>query len=79
MAGSLHKSYVNEVNLSGKTYPKMLLASLTFYTILKEFRSFNAESLGSIDQRAAKLPAIKPQCLIFHLNVTALSVKNNQI
>ena len=59
MAGSLHKSYVNEVNLSGKTYPKMLLASLTFYTILKGFRPFNAKNVGSVGQKAAKLPAIK--------------------
>ena len=38
---------------------KMLLASWTFYTILKGFRSFNAENLASVGQRAAKLPAIK--------------------
>ena len=37
----------------------MLLASWTFYTILKGFRSFNAENVGSVGQRAAKLPAIK--------------------
>ena len=37
----------------------MLLASWTFYTILKGFRSFNAENVGSLGQRAANLPAIK--------------------
>ena len=37
----------------------MLLASWTFYTILKGFRSFNAENVGSVGQRAANLPAIK--------------------
>ena len=37
----------------------MLLASLAFYTILKGFRSFNAENLGSVGQRASKLPAVK--------------------
>ena len=37
----------------------MPLASWTFYTILKGFRSFNAENVGSVGQRAAKLPAIK--------------------
>ena len=38
---------------------KMLLAFWTFYTILNGFRSFNAKNLGSVGQRAAKLPAIK--------------------
>jgi len=38
---------------------KLLLASWTFYSFLKEFRSFNAENLGSLGQRAAKWPAIK--------------------
>ena len=37
----------------------MLLASWTFSTILKGFRSFNAKSLVSVGQRAAKLLAIK--------------------
>ena len=37
----------------------MLQAFWTFYTILKGFRSFNAENMGSVGQRAAKLPAIK--------------------
>ena len=36
-----------------------MLASWTFGTVLKRFRSFNAENLRSADQRAAKLPAIK--------------------
>ena len=38
---------------------KLLLASWTFYSFLKGFRSFNAENLKSAGQRAAKLPAIK--------------------
>ena len=38
---------------------KLLLASWTFHSFLKRFRSFNAENLGSVDQRAAKWPAIK--------------------
>ena len=37
----------------------MLLASLTFDTVLKGFRSFNAENLGSLGQMATKLPALK--------------------
>ena len=37
----------------------MLLASWTFYTILKGFRSFIAENLESVGQRAAKLLTIK--------------------
>ena len=37
----------------------MLLASWTFDTVSKGFRSFNAENLGSVGQRAAKLQAIK--------------------
>ena len=32
----------------------MLLASQTFDTVLKRFRSFNAKNLGSAGQRAAK-------------------------
>ena len=38
---------------------KMLLASWNFYIVLKGFRSFNAENLKYVGQRAAKLPAIK--------------------
>ena len=37
----------------------MQLASWTSYIVLKGFRSFNAENLGSVGQRAAKLQAIK--------------------
>ena len=37
----------------------MLLASWAVYIILKGFRSFNAENVGSVGQRAANLPAIK--------------------
>ena len=32
---------------------------LNFYTVLKMFRSFNAENLRSVGQRAAKLLAVK--------------------
>ena len=38
---------------------KLLLASWTFYSFLKGFRSFIAENLGSVGQRALKLPAVK--------------------
>lgn len=38
---------------------KMLLASWTFDTVYKGFRSFNAKNLGSVDQRTAKLPVTK--------------------
>ena len=37
----------------------MLPASCTFDIIEKGFRSLNAENFGSVDQRAAKLLAIK--------------------
>ena len=37
---------------------KMLPISWTFDTFFKRFRSFNAENLGSVGQRAAKLPAV---------------------
>ena len=37
----------------------MLLASWNFDTVFKRFRSFNAENLGSVDHRAAKLPTVK--------------------
>ena len=37
----------------------MLLASWNFDTVLKRFRFFNAESLGSVSQRASKLLAVK--------------------
>jgi len=33
--------------------------TLTFETVLKGFRSFNAKNLGSVGQRAAKLLAVK--------------------
>jgi len=38
---------------------KMLLASWTFDTVLKGFRSLNAEELKPAGQRTAKLSAIK--------------------
>ena len=37
----------------------MLLASWTLDKISKWVRSFNAENLGSVDQRAAKIPSVK--------------------
>ena len=37
----------------------MLQAFWTFYTILKGLTSFNDKNVGSVGQRAAKLPAIK--------------------
>ena len=37
----------------------MLLASWACNSVEKRLRSFNAENLGFVDQRAAKLPAIK--------------------
>ena len=52
----LNKPYVNEVTLTGQI---PLLASWTFDTVLKGFRSFNAENLGPLGQRATKLPALK--------------------
>ena len=42
-----------------KTILKILLASWTFDTVWKGFRSFNAENLMSVDWRIAKLLAIK--------------------
>ena len=38
---------------------KILLASWFLVCFFKRFRSFSAENLGSVGQRAAKLPAIK--------------------
>ena len=38
---------------------KMLRSSWNFDTVFKKIRSFDAENLGSVGQRAAKLPAIK--------------------
>ena len=40
-----------------KTHPSASL--LNFYTVLKRFRSFNAENFWALGQRAAKLLAIK--------------------
>ena len=37
----------------------MLLASWTFDTVEKKIRFLSTENLGSVDQSAAKLPAIK--------------------
>ena len=38
---------------------KMLLSSWNFETVFKKIRSFDAENLGSVGQRAAKLLAVK--------------------
>ena len=38
---------------------KILPASCFFLYLFKRFRSFNAEKIGSVDQRAAKLLALK--------------------
>ena len=51
-----------------KTILKIMLASWTFDTVWTGFRSFNAENLGSLDQRVAKLLAIKLcACTLFSL------------
>ena len=42
-----------------KTTLKIMLACWFLMCFLKRFRSFDAENLGSVGQRAAKLPAIK--------------------
>ena len=44
---------------SGKINFKMLQASQFLVCFFKRYRSFNAENLGSVGQRGAKLPAIK--------------------
>ena len=44
---------------------KMLLASWNFYIVLKGFRSFNAKNLNYSGQRAAKLPTIKLDLMIW--------------
>ena len=47
---------------------KILLASWTFCTVYKGFRSFNSENFGSVVQRVAKLLAIKLcACTLFGL------------
>ena len=38
---------------------RMLLVSCNFIASLKEFTSCNAKNLGSVDQRASKLLAVK--------------------
>ena len=43
----------------GKNPLKMLLVSWFLVRFFKRFRSFIAENLGSVDQRATKWPAIK--------------------
>ena len=42
-----------------KSILKTQLASWNLFRVLKGFRSFNAENLGSVGQRAEKLPAVK--------------------
>ena len=45
-----------------------MLASWTFDTVYKRYRSFNAKNLRSVDQRVAKLLAIKlSACTLFSL------------
>ena len=50
----------NEVTLTGKILPLKCCYSLEISTqFFKKIRSFDAENLGSVGQRTAKLPAIK--------------------
>ena len=57
MAPLLNKYYWKESFFDGaKPTLKILLASWAFYITLKGFWTFNAKNLGSVDQRAAKLP-----------------------
>ena len=44
----LNKPYVNEVTLTGQNPPLNASGLLTFDTILKGFRSFNAKDLESV-------------------------------
>ena len=53
----------------------MLLASWFFVYFFKRFRSFNAENLGSVDQRAAKLPAVKVGGLKNKVAASAITAK----
>jgi len=56
----LNKPYVNEVTLTGQNPPlKKMLASWSFYTVFETCLSFMLKNLGSVGQRAAKLPSIK--------------------
>ena len=43
----------------GKTHPWIAASVLIFSVLLKRFRSLNAENLGSVGQRAAKLLSVK--------------------
>ena len=53
---------------SAKPIPKILVASWTFGTVEKKFRSLNTENLGSVGQRTAKLLTIKfCACALFGL------------
>ena len=56
----LNKPYENEVNLTGQNLPIKCSQHLETYTTLKNrLISLNAEKLGSLGQRAAKLLAVK--------------------
>ena len=56
----LHKPYGNEVTLRGQNICQKYYQPLEFMLHFKKgFRSFNTENLGSVGQRASKLPAIK--------------------
>ena len=43
----------------GKNHPYNAASLLIFDVLLKKFRCLNAENLGSVDQRAANLLAVK--------------------
>ena len=50
----------NEVYLTGQNLTKSCSWPLDFcYTFVKGLDSFNTENLGSVGQRASKLPAVK--------------------
>ena len=56
----LNKPYVNEVNLTGQKPPLKYCQYLEIQcAVRKKSRSFDAKNFGSVDQRAAKLLAVK--------------------
>ena len=56
----LNKPYENEVTLTGQNPPLKYYQPLEFFTQLKRGLDFLiAENLGSVGQRALKLPAVK--------------------
>ena len=55
-----NKPYVNEVTLRGQKPPLKCCWPLDFWcAFLQDLDSSNEKNLGSVSQRAAKLPAIK--------------------